>query len=77
VNTIDKALDINSYSPYPIPEDLSVSKAFSESGQTPEDDVVRVFQNKPPTTNIGGNNRANVITGRQDPQPKARVTFIS
>ena len=74
VNSIDKALDINNYNPYPIPEDLKHIDSVVKVDKHRGNDIVRVFQNKPPTTNIGRNNRANVITGRQGPQPKARVT---
>ncbi|CAB4002415.1 Hypothetical predicted protein [Paramuricea clavata] len=74
VNSIDKALDINNYNPYQIPKDLKDIESVVKVDKHRENDVVRVFQNKPPTANIGRNNRANVITGRQGPQPKARVT---
>ena len=74
VNSIDKAMDINNYNPYPIPEDLKHIDSVVKVDKHRENDIVSVFQNKPPTTNIGRNNRANVITGRQGPQPKARVT---
>ena len=33
-----------------------------------------IFQNFPPRGNVGRNNRANIITGRQGPQPKAQNT---
>jgi hypothetical protein len=70
VNSIDnKALDLNNYNPYPIPEDLKNIESVVKVDKHQENDVVCVFQNKPPTTNIGHNNRANVITGRQGPQP--------
>jgi hypothetical protein len=77
VNSIDKALDKNNYNPYQIPEDLKHIDSLVKVDKHRENDVVRVFLNKPPTTNIGRNNRANVITGRQGPQPKARVTPTS
>ncbi|CAB3979196.1 Hypothetical predicted protein [Paramuricea clavata] len=68
-------MDINNYNPYPIPEDLKHIERVVKVDKHRENDVVRVFQNKPPTTtNIGRNNRANVITGRKGPQRKAIVT---
>ena len=39
-----------------------------------KDDVTHAFQNFSPRGNVGRNNRANIITERQGPQPKAQNT---
>jgi hypothetical protein len=72
VNSIDAALNLDNYNPYQIPEDLqSINSNFKVDNKTT---IVREFQNKPTTGNIGQRNRANVITGRQGTQPKAKDT---
>ena len=38
------------------------------------DDVTHAFQNFSPRGNVGRNNRANIITERQGPQPKVQNT---
>jgi hypothetical protein len=74
VNSIDKCLNIENYNPFPIPKVLKKIKSIVKVDRNPQNDIVRVFQNIPPTRNIGRNNSANVITGRQGPQPKAKDT---
>ena len=39
-----------------------------------KNDAIRTFRNFPPRGNVGRNNRANIITGRKGPQPKAQNT---
>ena len=74
VNSIDAAVNIDNYNPYPIPEILKSIESVVKVDRNEENNIVRTFQNRPSNQNVGRNNRANVITGRQGPQPKATHT---
>ena len=74
MNSIDKSLDIESYKPYPIPKKLKVITSVVKVDKKTENNIIRIFQNQPTISNIGRNNRANVITERPGPRPKATQT---
>ena len=74
VNSIDAAVNIDNYNPYPIPEILKSIESVVKVDRNEENNIVRTFQNRPSNQNVGRNNRANIITGRQGPQPKATHT---
>ena len=75
VNSIDAAVNLENYNPFPIPHEMrTIESVFKVDNKKQINDIKRTFQNQPPTGNVGRNNRANVITGRQGPQPKATNT---
>ena len=74
VNSIDAAVNLENYNPFPIPHELRTIESVFKVDNKKQNDIKRTFQNQPATGNVGRNNRANVITGRQGPQPKATNT---
>lgn len=74
VNSIDACFDLEKYDPFPIPENLKIIRSVFKVDKNKKNNIVRTFQNQPPTGNAGRINRANVITARPGPQPKARET---
>ena len=73
VNSIDSALNINNYNPYVIPVQRKEIEGVVKTDRNQDHDVTYTFVNQP-TNNIGRQNRANIITGRQGVQPKAKGT---
>ena len=74
VNSIDVPGNINGCNPFPIPCSLKTYESILKVNNNKKRDVIRTFQNFPPRGNVGRNNRANIITGRKGPQPKAQNT---
>ena len=74
VNSIDVPGNIDSCNPFPIPCSLKTYESILKVNNNKKRDVIRTFQNFPPRGNVGRNNRANIITGRKGPQPKAQNT---
>lgn len=74
VNSIDTAINMDNYNPYEIPEEVKYIESVVKVDKKQEHNIVRTFQNQPPSINIDRNNRANVITGRQGTRQKARLT---
>ena len=74
VNSIDTAVDIDSYNPFPILGNLETYENIFKVDNNKKNDVICTFQNFPPRGNVGQNNHANTITGRQGPQPKPQNT---
>ena len=51
---------------------MKTYESIFKADNNKKNDVICTFQNFPPRGNVGRNNRANVITGRQGPQPKVQ-----
>ena len=51
---------------------MKTYESIFKADNNQKNDVICTFQNFPPRGNVGRNNRANIITGRQGPQPKAQ-----
>ena len=70
VNSINTAVNIDnidSYNPFPIPGNLKTYENIFKVDNNKKNDAIRTFRNFPPRGNVGRNNRANIITGRQGP----------
>ncbi|XP_057296254.1 piggyBac transposable element-derived protein 1-like [Hydractinia symbiolongicarpus] len=74
VNSIAAATNLENYNVFPIPPESKSIQSIFKIDNKKKNDIIRTFQNQPQAGNVGRNNRANVITGRQGPQPKACET---
>ena len=74
VNCIDTAVNIDVDNPFPILGNLKTDQSILKVDNNKKNDVIRTFQNFLPRENVGRNNRANIITGRQGPPLKVQNT---
>ena len=61
VNSIDTAVDIDSYNPFPILGNLKTYENIFKVNNNKRNDVICTFQNFPPRGNVGRNNHAFVF----------------
>ena len=74
VHSIDSAIDLNNYNPFELPNEHKTIEGIVKVDRNKNNDIHYKFDNRPTTTHVGRNNRANVIRGRQGVAPVAKDT---